>query len=47
MKFTQIPTTAMEEMQLNAGVLLSSFTPSTAEVTGIIGATTEIGRAHV
>ena len=40
MKFTQIPTTAMAEMQLNAGVLLSSFTPSTAEVTGIIGATT-------
>lgn len=40
MKFTQIPTTAMEEMQLNAGVLLSNFTPSTAEVTGIIGATT-------
>ena len=40
MKFTQIPTTAMEEMQLNAGVLLPSFTPSTAEVTGIIGATT-------
>lgn len=39
MKFTQIPTTAMEEMQLNAGVLLSSFTPSTAEVSGIIGAT--------
>ena len=40
MKFTQIPTTAMEEMQLNAGVLLSSFNPSTAEVSGIIGATT-------
>ena len=40
MKFTQIPTTAMEEMQLNAGILLSSFTPSTAEVSGIIGATT-------
>ena len=40
MKFTQIPTTAMKEMQLNAGVLLSSFTPSTAEVSGIIGATT-------
>lgn len=40
MKFTQIPTTAMEEMQLNAGVLLSSFAPSTAEVSGIIGATT-------
>ena len=40
MKFTQIPTTAMEEMQLNAGVLLSSFIPSTASVSGIIGATT-------
>ena len=40
MRFTQIPTTAMEEMQLNAGVLLSSFTPSTAEVSGIVGATT-------
>ena len=40
MKFTQIPTTAMEEMQLNAGVLLSSFIPSTAAVSGIIGATT-------
>ena len=40
MKFTQIPTTAMEEMQLNAGVLLSSFAPSTSEVSGIIGATT-------
>lgn len=40
MKFTQIPTNAMEEMQLNAGVLLSSFTPATAEVSGIIGATT-------
>ena len=39
MRFTQIPTTAMEEMQLNAGVLLSSFTPSSAEVSGIIGAT--------
>ena len=39
MKFTQIPTTAMEEMQLNAGILLSSFTPSSAEVSGIIGAT--------
>ena len=40
MRFTQIPTTAMEEMQLNAGVLLSSLTPPSAEVSGIIGATT-------
>ena len=40
MKFTQIPTTPTEEMQFNAGVLLSSFNPSTAAVSGIIGATT-------
>lgn len=40
MKFTQIPTTAMEEMQLNAGILMDEFTPATAEVSGIIGATT-------
>lgn len=42
MKFTQISPTAMQEMQLNAGILLSNFTPSTGEVTssGIIGATT-------
>ena len=40
MKFTQIPITAMEELQLNAGILLSSFAPATAEVSGIIGATT-------
>ena len=40
MKFTQLPTPAMEELQLNAGILLSNFTPSTAEVSGIIGATT-------
>ena len=39
MKFTQIPTTAMKEMQLNAGILLDEFTPATAEVSGIIGAT--------
>ena len=30
MKFTQIPTTAMEEMQLNAGVLLSSCSDCTS-----------------
>ena len=37
---TQIHTTEKKEMQLNAGILLSSFNPSTAEVSGIIGATT-------
>lgn len=42
MKFTKIPETAFQEIQLNAGVLLSSFTPASAEVTdeNIVGATT-------
>lgn len=40
-KFTKIPETAFQEIQLNAGVLLSSFTPASAEVTdeNILGAT--------
>ena len=33
MKFTQIPANTYKELQLNAGVLLSDFTPSTAELT--------------
>ena len=42
MKYTKIPTTAFQNIQLNAGVLLSSFTPETAVVANeaIIGATT-------
>lgn len=42
MKFTQIPETTFKEMVLNAGILLSSFAPATAEVSasGILGATT-------
>ena len=42
MKFTKIPETAFQEIQLNAGMLLSSFTPASAEVTdeNIVGATT-------
>lgn len=41
MKFTQIPEDTFKNLQLNAGILLSSFTPSTASVTGsaILGAT--------
>lgn len=39
MKYTKIPTDTFAEMQLNAGVLLSSFTPASAAATGIIGAT--------
>ena len=42
MKITKIPETTFQNLQLNAGVLLSTFNPSTAEVTNtsIIGATT-------
>lgn len=42
MKYTQIPTDTFQQIQLNAGVLLSSFEPATATITSsaIIGATT-------
>ena len=41
MKFTKIPESVFSEIQLNAGVLLSEFTPASAEVSNenIIGAT--------
>ena len=41
MKFTQIPTDLAQNIQLNAGILLSAFTPATPTVTNsnIIGAT--------
>lgn len=41
MKFTQIPQDTFKELVLNAGVLLSAFSPDTAEVADdtIIGAT--------
>lgn len=42
MKFTKIPTTTMQEIQLNAGVLLAQFTPVNPVISSddIIGATT-------
>lgn len=42
MKFNKIPETTFQQLQLNAGILLSSFNPLTATVenTAIIGATT-------
>lgn len=42
MKYTKIPETTFKNLQLNAGVLLSSFNPSSATVAdeSIIGATT-------
>ena len=41
MKFTKIPSATFQKLQLNAGILLTSFTPSSATVTdsNIIGAT--------
>lgn len=41
MKFTQIPPEAFQELQLNAGVLLSTFTPDSGELQAedILGAT--------
>lgn len=41
MKFTRIPETAFQKLQLNAGILLSDFDPATGEVTesGLMGAT--------
>ena len=42
MKYTKIPETTFQKLQLNAGVLLSDFNPETATVANesIIGATT-------
>ncbi len=42
MKYTKIPETAFQNLQLNAGVLLSTFNPESATVANesIIGATT-------
>lgn len=40
MKYTQIPSTAFKNIQLNAGVLMDEFTPSTGVVGNLIGATT-------
>ena len=41
MKYTRIPETAFQTLQLNAGILLSDFTPGTGTVeeTDILGAT--------
>ena len=40
MKYTQIPTTAFEDIQLNAGILVDSFVPSTGTIGKLLGATT-------
>lgn len=40
MKYTQIPTTAFQNIQLNAGILVDSFTPATGVIGNLLGATT-------
>lgn len=39
MKFTQIPINTFETIQLNAGILVDSFVPTTGVIGSIIGAT--------
>lgn len=39
MKFTQIPADAFKSIQMNAGILVDSFTPASGTIEGIIGAT--------
>ena len=40
MKYTQIPADTFSKLQMNAGILVDEFTPSTATVGNILGATT-------
>ena len=39
MRYTQIPTTAFEDIQLNAGILVDSFIPATGTIGRLLGAT--------
>ena len=39
MKYTQIPATAFQNIQLNAGILVDAFTPSTGVIGNLLGAT--------
>lgn len=40
MKYTQIPETAFQEIQLNAGILVDEFNPATGVIGRLLGATT-------
>lgn len=40
MKYTKIPATAFQNIQMNAGILVTSFDPATGEAGGQLGATT-------
>ena len=39
-KFTRVPADTFEKLQLNAGILVDSFTPATGVIGNILGATT-------
>lgn len=39
MKYTQIPADAFKNIQMNAGILVKTFTPSSQEIGDLIGAT--------
>lgn len=39
LKFTQVPADTFEKLQLNAGILVDAFTPSTGVIGNILGAT--------
>lgn len=39
MKYTQIPSTAFQNIQLNAGILTDGFTPATGVIGNLLGAT--------
>lgn len=40
MKYTKIPADTFQKLQLNAGILVDTFDPSTGEIGNILGATT-------
>lgn len=40
MKYTQVPQDTFKNIQINAGIMASEFTPATGAVTGLMGATT-------
>lgn len=39
-KFTKVPSDTFEKLQLNAGILVDTFTPATGTIGNILGATT-------
>lgn len=40
MQFTQVPATTFSTLQINAGIMVDAFTPSTGVIGNILGATT-------